>query len=60
MQEFPNTAFPAKDLRDSQSPRSRFLLTAQTYFFLALYGYSESESAAGCGVLAACGSDGCS
>ena len=43
MQEFPRAAFLAKDLRHSQSPLRRVLLTAQTHFFLALNRHREAH-----------------
>ena len=50
MQEFPNTVFLSKDLRNSQSTRSRFLLITQTHFFLSLNRYAKSQIAADAGV----------
>jgi len=50
MQEFPHTVFLSKDLRDSQSTRSRSLLIDHTHFFLVLYSHSERQIATDAGV----------
>ncbi len=50
MKEFPHTVLPSKDLRDSQSTRSRFLLIDHTHVFLVLYGYGERQITTDAGV----------
>ena len=45
MQEFPHTVFLSKDLRDSQSTGSRFVLIDHLHFFLVLYSHSERQIA---------------